>query len=332
MLVKERLIWADSLKGILIILVILGHAMQECLGEKVFANHLWNIIYSFHMPAFMAISGYLSFRIGNKYKYSIVLWRRFRQLVIPFLIWTIINKCVHGTFTLLSIWEIIYDPSKGLWFLWVLFLIYVFFNFGLWLSDKFKIYPELVHSLMCISFVGMMAMFGVSVFGIQLVAYYFLFYTIGFYTHKYFSSFIHINGLLLIFLFFVWFILAWYWSIESVPALLAGIPLPKTILNYSYRFISAFIAIYLLMAVFPKYMNKHSFTNGIICFWGRLSLGIYTVHLIVLGDIFSVIDAFLFCNFLKISLTFVVVGGVSLLLVHILSKNGVTAKWLLGKI
>lgn len=59
---KKRLIWADSLKGWLILLVVLGHAIQNTLGADCDNNHLWNMIYSFHMPAFMAISGYLAFR------------------------------------------------------------------------------------------------------------------------------------------------------------------------------------------------------------------------------------------------------------------------------
>lgn len=44
------------------LLVILGHAIQSVLGVDCDSNHLWNLIYSFHMPAFMAISGWLAYR------------------------------------------------------------------------------------------------------------------------------------------------------------------------------------------------------------------------------------------------------------------------------
>ena len=57
-----RLLWADALKGWLIVLVVLGHAIQNTLGDSCATNHLWNIIYSFHMPAFMAVSGYVALR------------------------------------------------------------------------------------------------------------------------------------------------------------------------------------------------------------------------------------------------------------------------------
>ncbi|MCF0184022.1 MAG: acyltransferase family protein [Bacteroidaceae bacterium] len=60
-----RLIWADSLKGWLMILVIIGHAIQTVLGTGCDTDHTWNLIYSFHMPAFMAVSGWLAYRSGS---------------------------------------------------------------------------------------------------------------------------------------------------------------------------------------------------------------------------------------------------------------------------
>lgn len=59
---KQRLIWPDLLKGWLMILVILGHAIQTALRDACFDNHVWNLIYSFHMPCFMAISGWFMYR------------------------------------------------------------------------------------------------------------------------------------------------------------------------------------------------------------------------------------------------------------------------------
>ena len=44
----------DFAKGILILLVILGHAIQYCaVDEYVWLNPIFNIIYTFHMPLFM---------------------------------------------------------------------------------------------------------------------------------------------------------------------------------------------------------------------------------------------------------------------------------------
>lgn len=64
-MVSRRLVWADSLKGILIILVVLGHAIQVVLGQGCFDNHLWNLIYSFHMAAFFAVSGWFAYKCAE---------------------------------------------------------------------------------------------------------------------------------------------------------------------------------------------------------------------------------------------------------------------------
>lgn len=54
---NKRLLWADALRGLLILSVALGHSLQ--FGD--YNNRLsWNIIYSFHMAAFFVVSGYVS--------------------------------------------------------------------------------------------------------------------------------------------------------------------------------------------------------------------------------------------------------------------------------
>ena len=55
----------DLIKGILVLLVIIGHVLKGSLSENL-ARY---IIYSFHMPLFIAIAGYLF----NPYKYGGVL-------------------------------------------------------------------------------------------------------------------------------------------------------------------------------------------------------------------------------------------------------------------
>lgn len=51
----------DFIKGVLIILVVLGHVIQGLYGidnPDVWENLLFTIIYTFHMPLFIFISGY----------------------------------------------------------------------------------------------------------------------------------------------------------------------------------------------------------------------------------------------------------------------------------
>ena len=53
MKVSERYTWIDCIKGIGIFLVVLGHIYKD--------NYIGQWIYSFHMPLFFMLSGYLMY-------------------------------------------------------------------------------------------------------------------------------------------------------------------------------------------------------------------------------------------------------------------------------
>lgn len=60
-----RIEWLDSLKGFAIFLVVVGHAVLGYLRAGTFPEYQWSLqlthdlIYSFHMPLFFLISGFL---------------------------------------------------------------------------------------------------------------------------------------------------------------------------------------------------------------------------------------------------------------------------------
>jgi fucose 4-O-acetylase-like acetyltransferase len=79
----------DALKGFAIILVIVGHitAFSNNL-ENLQNNVVFQLIYSFHMPLFFFVSGYLVFgRFGPTTAEWII--KKFRQLIIPYILFTI---------------------------------------------------------------------------------------------------------------------------------------------------------------------------------------------------------------------------------------------------
>ena len=54
--VLNRLSYVDVLKGYAILLVILGHSIQNTVLDFD-GNIVFRVIYSFHMPLFMILSG-----------------------------------------------------------------------------------------------------------------------------------------------------------------------------------------------------------------------------------------------------------------------------------
>jgi fucose 4-O-acetylase-like acetyltransferase len=60
---RKRNVLLDYFKGIAIFLVVWGHCLQYAANASYdfFSNEVFIVIYSFHMPLFMFISGYLFF-------------------------------------------------------------------------------------------------------------------------------------------------------------------------------------------------------------------------------------------------------------------------------
>ena len=72
----------DTIKAFATLLVIVGHVIQYTNVD--FDNSFFfKITYSFHMPLFMFISGYLMPKITGEG----FLLLKFRQLVVPFILW-----------------------------------------------------------------------------------------------------------------------------------------------------------------------------------------------------------------------------------------------------
>lgn len=55
-----RLASMDMLKGFAIIMVIAGHAVQYLISGHYYDKEVYLLIYSFHMPLFMAITGFFA--------------------------------------------------------------------------------------------------------------------------------------------------------------------------------------------------------------------------------------------------------------------------------
>lgn len=125
-----RLLFIDIAKGIAILSVLIGHFMQYTTdsGDISERSWLWELIYSFHMPLFMILSGYFTrFEIDfDKIK------KRFMCLIMPGFIWSVIIGCVlYLLVTFAHFNNPIEDQTfllrvfKQFWFLSCLFFCYL---------------------------------------------------------------------------------------------------------------------------------------------------------------------------------------------------------------
>lgn len=124
----ERL-FINVLRGIAVFLMLWGHCVQYCyIGEFDFFEDLaYRWIYSFHMPLFMLVSGYLFFFSLEKRDFKTLIIHRTQALLQPivmiqilaFFLTTGIKACLSGSFQ--QLFDGSWANSLGsplLWFLW----------------------------------------------------------------------------------------------------------------------------------------------------------------------------------------------------------------------
>jgi fucose 4-O-acetylase-like acetyltransferase len=125
---NSRNYFIDMLKGIAVFLMMWGHCIQYCVaGSNVdfFENYMFKFIYSFHMPLFMLISGYLFYYSFSKRNLKELLVHRTQALLQPIIFCSIFNYFV--TTALFGIikgdFSVIFNGGwlnnlSSLWFLW----------------------------------------------------------------------------------------------------------------------------------------------------------------------------------------------------------------------
>ena len=136
---KKRNESIDIAKGIGILLVILGHTMSPVMEGHRLIEWLYRVIYTFHMPLFFFVSGFVASKLVTKpLKKFTLLKQRTVRLMIPYCVWAVIYlpmKIImseHVRFSSEYKWYSFFlgnNPDGQLWFLYVVFVISVFMIF-----------------------------------------------------------------------------------------------------------------------------------------------------------------------------------------------------------
>lgn len=90
---KNRNIYIDLMKGLLITLVVIGHLPYFEYNSRTLV-----LIYSFHMHAFLIIGGILS-HIDENTKLSTILYKRIKGTLIPYFVFYLITFLIVPTTT-----------------------------------------------------------------------------------------------------------------------------------------------------------------------------------------------------------------------------------------
>ena len=110
---KRRVPLWDNARWVAVTLVLIGHAILKLIGEADVAYTLYLFIYAFHVPVFVAVSGYFA-KSGPPDARQ--MHRLLTDIIFPYVIfetiWTVLRWILGGKFVL--------DYSTASWTLWFL--------------------------------------------------------------------------------------------------------------------------------------------------------------------------------------------------------------------
>lgn len=91
----NRLLFYDILKAYAIVIVVLGHVIQTFNPKWKMDNVLIGI-YMFHMPLFIAISGFFFVKSADKYTIGTLIKKRFVGIMLPSLTMGVLDVLLIG--------------------------------------------------------------------------------------------------------------------------------------------------------------------------------------------------------------------------------------------
>ena len=326
---RKRIYWLDNAKWFLILLVVLGHAIQHTYADFD-QKWLFRAIYSFHMPAFMAVSGYLAYRAQaakpHVSTYGKRLLRRVRQLVIPYIIWSLAAVWViNGSVTWADLTSLVTSPEQHLWFLWVLFWIFAFFETVKLAGARWPKYETVMVLGSVVMLYMLVALCHSQRFGLGSMKYYYIYYCLGYFAHRYPKIFTLPRPAVFT-LFILWGMATYYWQLGPTAAWASDLHIASATLIYSlFKLVVATSAILVLLDVFSRYADKQYATTHL----GQVTLGIYAIHQTVIALVSQGLSSL--APWLLVTLNFTMGLLASLLIIFILRKSRIGGFILLGE-
>lgn len=281
----NRVAYFDALKLLLIYLVVLGHFLVERSTSDYggFHNFIASRIYSFHMPAFMALSGFFSAKLLTR-KGDVL--KRARQLLLPSL-------------TLFILFFIVGDNSHNMWFLKSLFICYVLCDFYFRLERLCIKRQSSRYSFRIAGFLLFAALSPLLTKVPYLVSYkvdfMFPFFCFGILLHQIPAIFekkglVWVYMLLFVGILFFWRMkYIWYfsrpswWFVSWTDALI-------NIKSCVVRYVSGMIGVLFLFSIFSR-LNRLQWGQTLfekVGPWGRYSMQIYILQTIFVESVFLV--------------------------------------------
>jgi len=281
-LVQGRDHHIDALKGVAIILVVLGHSIQVN-NPEFDRSLLFRVVFSFQMPLFMFLSGYI-IHTQLHYSYGEYIRKNSIRLLIPFLVWHLISYVILRFSQDVSLaahfWTLIKSPSAGLWFLWVLFLNSALL-FG---ALKFARYKNWQHRENYFVIAAILLSMAASPDFLALSEFkqYFPYYAAGFFVYKYLAVIKARRNMIYASALIGFPVLVFGWQRNAFPTfypallhMLNNESVARLIVSV-YKYAVSFLGFAFCSFLLERIRGTHVY--GFLCWVGTLTLDIYACH------------------------------------------------------
>ena len=327
---KIRINSLDALKCLGILLVIEGHILEYGIGIKVYDSLSRLMLYSFNMPIFFFVSGYLAYKdnmgvkkIGNK------LWQKFLFLVIPVVIVRLFSDLLHGDNPL----NVLHNGYGSYWFtitLFECFLIYYLVAMAIKCIGVQMIILA-AFALLCIGLLSIYGKFGPALLDINRLTKYFQYFFFGLLAMRYkniYERTMHNEWLKAI-------------CVLGFFALLFTInrPIwPASVFHMLRDLVLRYFGTFIVVSIFVcrgQIFDKDTCVNKVISFIGKKSLAIYLLHYFFIPhfeirpDWMNGFDE-MTCHIISFAYT-IIITMVCLILISLLSNSKIIRKYVLGQ-
>lgn len=335
---SDRIVTLDVMKGVLIILVVIGHVLQYSATDR--DGVITNIIRAIQMPGFFVISGYLCFRKDITFSVGCKkIGKSAIMYLVPFISWYVIvdaqfqglSKTYQYQSVFVLLLKLLNSIDSGLWFLWVLFILSILGTIANVILNKFKKLGEVYAA--CIILIILLALLILRQFttdtflGISVVAYYSVFYFSGYvlhYVEKWIARIIPRLWNVL----YAACAITFFLIISNYPIYLGK----GGFIDVLLRIISGFTGSYLLYRLCEQ-VKKNTKIEKAIEMFGRNTLAIYVTHVevckfMVAGrneNLFSILG---FANF---SICLILASVFTYLIYKVINCNQYTSLLFYGK-
>lgn len=320
----------NIMRGIIVIFVIVGHSFNATETPTLY-GYLKSLAYSFHMPAFFFVSGFLfeNIKLNNTEKLMLIKKKAVR-LIVPYMFLTIVSvglKVIFGVFARnpINFNTLVMDiligrnnPNGGLWFLYALFAISVIAILFSGIRESwflgFALMAYLVNT------------YGVKLYG-NILAYimsYTIYYAIGMLVHKKYGI---IKNVIKILIKKVWLLPEVIWMIFAIivyiDTYLYDIPLCLGVSCFG-------IISTLIVSIQIDMMNK---TNNLFAFIGGWGMDIYMIGYYVQQSIYVILGKILHMDYLVYAWCMLILGLIAPIIISksVVRRNKILALLILGR-